>query len=600
MRSPRSVHIYLVGLVIGVLLPLLSFSGFLVIRSAWHEQDAMATAARYRTRIAAASIQDEISGLRGRLFLLAGSLSLETSDLNDFHARAKQAFGGMTVILSNSGGQEIVNTAFPYGTPLPDNPDPDTIHYVAEQSRPRVSDLTLDQTTHRPIITINVPVTRDSRLVYVLSLDISSTLPRILGELDLPEGWIAGIFDNQGYTIGRSFDPDRYLGQLARPEFLQRINAAEQEGLVPGISREGVPFFNTFVRTRPNGWTVNVGMPRDVLFAPVRHTTWSLLLLGGAILALAILMAVVIGRRITASVIGLVPLAEAVGHGEASIPLTTHLSEANLVARSLYDAGERLRRAATEQMAATAALTKSEQMYRSLAEDLAQVDAERTALLDRVVVAQENERSRIARELHDSLAQYLTALLLKLDTLGQSGAPRREVLNELRSLLGELGRAVHRMAWELRPVALEELGLHSAVDHYLEEWAELSGLQVDVEIDLSGRTLPPAVETTLFRVLQEATTNVLRHADATRIAVILEARGDEVRLVVEDNGKGFPVDESVLSIAATRTFGLHGMRERLALVHGVLDVESSPATGTTLFASVPLRRFQPEMGRDGR
>jgi two-component system, chemotaxis family, sensor kinase Cph1 len=149
---------------------------------------------------------------------------------------------------------------------------------------------------------------------------------------------------------------------------------------------------------------------------------------------------------------------------------------------------------------------------------------------------------------------------------------------------------VNRMAWELRPVALDELGLHSAVDHYLEEWAEMALLQVDVQIDLCGRNLPPAVEATLFRVLQEATTNVLRHANATRVGVILESKSDSVRLIVEDNGKGFPVDDGKWPFAATRKFGLHGIRERLALVHGKLDVESSPQSGTTLYVSIPLER----------
>jgi signal transduction histidine kinase len=587
MRAPRSVRTYLVVLIVGVLLPLSGFSGFLVIRSAEREQDAMATAARNRTSIAAAAIEDEIGSLRARLFLLAGGLSLQTSDLSEFHARAKAAFGGMTVILSDPKGCEIVNSAIPYGESLPENPNVATVRAVAEQLRPNVGGLPRDPVTHRPIIAISVPVTRDSELAYVMSLDISSTLPRILGELDLPQGWIAGIFDENGYQIGRSHDPDRYLGELARPDYLRHIKT-EDAGWIPGMSREGVPLYTAFVHTRVGRWTVNVGIPRDVLLAPVRQTTWTLLLLGGATLALAITMAAVIGRRIAAPVIGLVPLAEAVGLGEPGVPRLTYLSEANVVAHSLHDAGGRLRQAAAEQQAATAALTESEQIYRALAEDLARVDKERTALLNRVVVAQETERQRIARELHDGLAQYLTGLRLKLDTLGHNGAPVPEILNELRSMIGELGRAVNRMAWELRPVALDELGLHSAVDHYLEEWADMARLQVDVEIDLGGRTLPPAVETTLFRVLQEATTNVLRHANATRVGVILEASDAEARLIVEDNGRGFPAEDSASPFAAIRKFGLHGMRERLALVHGKLDVESSREAGTTLFVSVPL------------
>jgi signal transduction histidine kinase len=125
----------------------------------------------------------------------------------------------------------------------------------------------------------------------------------------------------------------------------------------------------------------------------------------------------------------------------------------------------------------------------------------------------------------------------------------------------------------------------------------MAGLQADVEIDLGGRTLPPAVETTLFRVLQEATTNVLRHADATRVGVVLEAKGDQVRLIVEDNGKGFQPDDAKLPSTAKRRFGLFGMRERLALVHGELDVESAPECGTTLFIRIPLERITPGPGQ---
>jgi signal transduction histidine kinase len=595
MRSPRSVRTYLIGLIIGVLLPLLGFSGFLVIRSAQREQDAMATAARNRTRIAATAIEDEIGALRGRLFVLSGGLNPRTANLNEFHARAKAAFGGMTVILSNRDGQEIVNTSVPFGQALPDNPDLAAVHLVAEQRQPRVTDVPRDPITHHPVITISVPVTEDGQVAYILSLDITSTLPRILGELDMPRGWIAAVFDPQGYQIGRSRDPEPYLGQLGREAFIAHLHS-EREGWVPGVSREGVPVFNAFVHTRLADWGIVVAIPRDVLLAPVRQTTRSLLLLGGATVLLAVVMAALIGRRIAAPVTGLVPIAEGVGDGQPAVPVLTGLSEANVVARSLYDAGERLRRAAMEREASTAALTQSEQMYRALAEDLARVDEERTALLNRVVVAQESERQRIARELHDSLAQYLTAIRLKLDTLGRSGAPICEVLSELRSMIGELGRAVNRMAWELRPVALDELGLHSAVDHYLEEWAEMAHLQVDVEIDLGGQNLPPAVEATLFRVLQEATTNVLRHADATRVGVILDTKGDQVRLIVEDNGKGFPVDDSKLPFAASRKFGLHGMRERLALVHGKLDVDSSPEAGTTLFVTIPLGRVTPGPG----
>jgi signal transduction histidine kinase len=587
-RAPRPVRFYLVGLILGVLLPLLGFSSFLVIRSAWGEQDAMALSARDRTRIAAAAIEDEITTLRGRLFLLASGLSLQTSDLSDFHDRAREAFGGMTVVLSNAEGREILDTSAPYGAPLARHPDIATIRDVVATVRPNVGDITADPAARHPIVTINVPVNRDSRLVYVLSLDITSTLPRILRELDLPEGWIATIFDRHGMMIGRSRDPERFVGTPASPEYRSRI-FTEDTGWVPGVSREGIPLFNSFAHTKMGGWTINVGIPRDKLLAPVRRTTALLILLGGAVLSLAILLAIVIGRRIAAPVVGLVQAAEAVGRGEPVPPRLTGLTEANLVARSLSESGDRLRAAAIEREQATAASRQSEQMYRALAEDLAQVDAERTGLLNRVVVAQEHERTRIARELHDSLAQYLTALRLKLDALEQTGTTPTGLM-EVESLIDDLDLAVHRLAWELRPVALDELGLRCAVDHYLDEWEQMARLVVDRTIDLREERLPPAVETTLFRVLQEATTNVLRHARASHVGVVLETRGDAVQLIVEDNGKGFPVDDRRSTPAAVRKFGLHGMRERLALVHGQLDVESSTSTGTTLFIRIPIER----------
>src|SRR5271165_3937566 len=187
MRAPRSVRTYLVGLIIGGLLPVLGFSGFVVLRAAEHEQAIIATLARNRTRIATATIDDELGALRSRLFLLAGTLSLQTSDLSDFHAQAKAAFDPMTVVLSNASGKEIVNTSRPYGENLPDNPEIATLHYVAGTRQPRVAGLSRDPITNRPAVTINVPVMRDSQTVHVLTLDISSTLPRILGALDLPE-----------------------------------------------------------------------------------------------------------------------------------------------------------------------------------------------------------------------------------------------------------------------------------------------------------------------------------------------------------------------------------------------------------------------------
>ena len=137
-------------------------------------------------------------------------------------------------------------------------------------------------------------------------------------------------------------------------------------------------------------------------------------------------------------------------------------------------------------------------------------------------------------------------------------------------------------------MALDDLGLQRAVGQYLEEWAERSKLNIDVEINLDDRRLPQPVETALFRVLQEAVSNVMKHSGAGRVGVVLQASDHEVRLIVEDDGRGFDVsrgpDGRELGM---QHLGLIGVRERLALVGGSLEVESSAQDGTTIYVRIP-------------
>ena len=169
--------------------------------------------------------------------------------------------------------------------------------------------------------------------------------------------------------------------------------------------------------------------------------------------------------------------------------------------------------------------------------------------------------------------------------MGGNGAA---ALAELKDLTADLGGELNRMAWELRPMALDDLGLRTAITQYLEEWGERAGLRIDLEIALDERRLPQAVETALFRVLQEAITNVVKHSGADQVGVILEATDGEVRLIIEDNGHGFVLDNGTELALGMKHFGLLGVRERLALVKGSLEVESAPNSGTTVYVRVPI------------
>jgi signal transduction histidine kinase len=203
----------------------------------------------------------------------------------------------------------------------------------------------------------------------------------------------------------------------------------------------------------------------------------------------------------------------------------------------------------------------------------------------RVVEAQELERTRLARELHDQTGQALTSILLGLKPLEQStdSEDGRAALATLRELVVSTLRDVRRLAVELRPAALDDFGLVAAVERLVETFREHGGLEIDVEAQLAGDRLSTEVETALYRVVQEGLTNVAKHAGATRVSVLLAHRGGTVTAVVEDDGLGFDPGS-----AREDALGLVGMRERMALIGGRLRIESGPGAGTTLVAEVLL------------
>ena len=213
-------------------------------------------------------------------------------------------------------------------------------------------------------------------------------------------------------------------------------------------------------------------------------------------------------------------------------------------------------------------------------------------VLRRLVAAEETERGRVSRELHDRLGQDLTALKLGLQIVCQqaSRSPTvRESVNQLKGLTDSLMRDIHRLAWELRPAALDDFGLELALRRYADEWAALSGVPVDFHSrGVTARRLAPEVETTLYRITREALTNVVRHAKARRVSVLLERRADHVSLIVEDDGRGFDAAATLRAPATQGKLGLLGMLERATLAGGSVEIESRPGVGTTVFVRIPL------------
>jgi signal transduction histidine kinase len=204
--------------------------------------------------------------------------------------------------------------------------------------------------------------------------------------------------------------------------------------------------------------------------------------------------------------------------------------------------------------------------------------------LRRVVEAQELERRRLARELHDETGQALTSILLGVKAIRASSttADAERAESDVRALIVQALQDVRALAVELRPTALDDFGLVAALERLAETFQARSGLKTLVQANIDGR-LPPEIETVLYRVVQEALTNVIKHAGAEHVSIVLRSRDGSVAVTIDDDGRGF-----VQTDVRDEALGLLGMRERLALVGGMLEVESSPDSGTTIAAQVPV------------
>ena len=199
--------------------------------------------------------------------------------------------------------------------------------------------------------------------------------------------------------------------------------------------------------------------------------------------------------------------------------------------------------------------------------------------LRRIVAAQELERQRLARELHDETGQALTSILLGLKQLEGKEAP--EAVAALRELVVATLKDVRRLAVELRPKVLDDFGLVPALERLTQGFGEQTGIAVDLEAGTIAERLPLEVETAIYRIVQEALTNVVKHARAQRVSVLVTRVDGKIKAVIEDDGGGFDPAESGEGI------GLVGMRERIELLDGTLAVESSATSGTTIAAEVP-------------
>ncbi len=307
-----------------------------------------------------------------------------------------------------------------------------------------------------------------------------------------------------------------------------------------------------------------IGLTDEPLRRVVEDVTRGLLAATGLVSLLGVLAAYLLTRGLTRPIFELVAATQAVARG-------------NFTRRVTPWADDEIGQLSTAFNAMTA--------------DLAHKEALRQELLEKLIRAQEEERRRIAWELHDETGQALTSLKFGLRSLEQSTSPAETGthLQALRDLVGQIQQSLHDLAVELHPPALDELGLVAALQRYTTLYVRHTGLTVDFQtMGLNEERLSPQVEVTAYRLIQEALTNVARHAHAEHVSVMLERQKEQLIVIVDDDGQGFDARTRLERGTTQGQLGIHSMQERVALVGGVFTIESQPGQGTTVFARLPL------------
>jgi len=342
-------------------------------------------------------------------------------------------------------------------------------------------------------------------------------------------------------------------------------------------------------------WGVSVRLPETEVLASGGALPLGLLGFGVLMIGVGGLFAWGAGRSVTKPIETLTASAERISGGDLDQPIPVlGEDEVGRLGRSLDRMRESLRQTIEQVEKANAEL---EQRVADRTAELRSVNAalrereQSLALLyQKVITAQEDERKRLARELHDETSQSLAVLVMGIESASaavKAGLTPR--LDEVKALAVRTIDEIHRLIRDLRPSVLDDLGLLSAIRWYAERYLGERGIAVRCEFDKLERRLAPALETAIFRVCQEAMTNVLRHAQAEAVLIQVAVSGDALRIEIEDDGKGFDPAEAAERSDRT-SFGLLGIRERVELLGGRLRIDSAPGQGTRLEIEVPLPR----------
>jgi len=335
-------------------------------------------------------------------------------------------------------------------------------------------------------------------------------------------------------------------------------------------------------------WSIITIVPMDMIKKPAVETQVLLAAVGLIVVAMAVLIAYFFARSLTLPLQRTVALAKEIRRGNYSQRLESSFGgEIGLLATAINEMSDRVEERTAEIVTRNEKLT-SEITERKLAQD-------RLALLShKIVRLQEEERKRVARELHDGINQLLVSVKYKIENFEEkfesSGKDAFEDVNKAVQFLDEAIAEVRRVSHALRPSVLDDLGLLPAISNLIRQFSERGDVEIEVvgdDLEVFDR-LPVDIETAMYRIVQEALTNIEKHANATKIVLNMSCTNDDVTIRIEDNGDGFSLSNAIKKSRSTQSMGLRNIRERIELLEGSFFIHSDIGKGTLLEVNAPL------------
>ncbi len=505
------------------------------------------------------------------------------------------------IFLLDRGGNVILN----YPEKIRDNAinvlSIEPVSRILGNGRPVVSNIYTLAPSGKKILFVLVPL-KDKRGNYVgvAGGEIDPTNPiltRMLGLIDLRKNTFIDIVDSNGVIISSS-DSSRTLTQCNRDRFFTTIISEKKERVTTchychysGARSERETMILAFVPLETAPWGISIQEPEQDVFTPAVKLKRTFAALAVIFIGTAFILTIGISRSIVDPLKELIRGADRIAKGDLSQPVRPQGSdEIGVLSQSFETMREKL----LESMASIRKYNQElESRVRQRTRQINESQQRAEGLLKKVISTQEDERKRIARELHDDTLQELSAALMRIDILRLH--PQNitaEEVNRIRCIIGQALDGVIGIIQNLRPALLDDLGLSAAIKSLLDMHLGEKGINYFMNAQgVRERRFRPEVEITLFRIIQEAVLNIARHANAENVFVHFKIEGDTITIDIEDDGEGFSLDslftQSFHEAKDRRGLGLLGMKERVFLIGGKMELCSMPGNGTRVCIRIP-------------